>query len=420
MEALNPARNASRPFLTALLLACTALGAPARAQAPAPDPAATEAEEDARTLDRRRLLTLVDGTVLRARSRFTGERWERRDGSDWIPIEGSVLRYRLEREVVAEARRMASGVGAREHARRVALARWMVGQGLYDEAVAELDRVFARSPDDARALQLVLDVRIPIELAATDPVSTVKALVIAGAKGTQARREIAVQRLAELVDRALLRQLVAAELAGMQQGRRAFMTLVARRLFPGELLRELSSRAILDGARRVREGAALALRDAGDVAVLGPPINALASTFPSVRSNAAEALGNIGHPAAVQPLITHLASLSSSRAPVGTRANVYIGEQTAYVMDYDVEIALGAAIADPIVAVVTSGIVFDVRTVVQMTKTIERRRVIGSLEQLTGANPGPGAQAWLDWWEEHGDDWRSRELAQRQPTTPGR
>lgn len=419
MEAHITHRSASNSILTGLLV-CAALAAPGVAQEEAgTDTSAAVAEVDARTLDRRRLLTLEEAPVLRARTRFAEGRWERRDGSDWVPVEGRVTRDRLEREVVAEARKMGAQVGKQEQAKRVALARWMVGQGLYPEATVELDRVLRQSPDDPRALGFIRDVHIPIDLPVTNPVSTVKALVIAGAGGSPAEREIAVRRLAEMEGRIDLRQLVTAELVGRQQGRRAFMTLVARRLYPGEFLHELSSRAILDGVARVREGAAFALRDANNVAVLGPPINALASTFPNVRANAAEALGNIGHLAAVQPLVTHLASMQSSGSSTGTRANIFLGEQLAYVMDYDVEIAQGASIADPVIAVQASGVVFDVRTVVQMTKYIEQQRVIGSLKQLTGANPGREPQSWLDWWEENGKDWQSLDHA-REPRTSQR
>jgi hypothetical protein len=419
MEAPTTLRSAPSSILTCLL-ACAALAVPGLAQEEtSADTANATTDVDARTLDRRRLLTLEEALVLRARTRFAEGRWERRDGSDWVPVQGRVTRDRLEREVVAEARKMGAQVGKKEQAKRVALARWMVGQGLYAEATVELDRVLGKSPEDARALGLIRDVRIPIDLPATDLISTVKALVIAGAGGTPAKREIAVRRLAEMEGRIDLRQLVTAELAGRQQGRRAFMTLVARRLYPGEFMHELSSRAILDGVARVREGAAFALRDANNVAVLGPPINALASTFPNVRANAAEALGNIGHLAAVQPLVTHLASMQSSGSSTGTRANLFLGVQLAYVMDYDVEIAQAASIADPVVAVQASGVVFDVRTVVQMTKYVEQRAIMSSLKQLTGANPGREPQSWLDWWEANGKDWQSLDHA-RKPRTSQR
>ena len=48
--------------------------------------------------------------------------------------------------------------------------------------------------------------------------------------------------------------------------------------------------------------------------------------------------------------------------------------------DYDVEIATGASIADPIVQTVTSGVVFDVRVQAQRTVVVEWRAVTSSLQ----------------------------------------
>jgi len=399
-----------------LALAFSLAPAPAPAAAARATTGARAQDSDAQGgADRRRLLALESGRVLRERSRQVDGRWEVRRGRDWVPLEEGVVRARLEKEVLAEARALADQVGRDDHAQRVTLVRWMLAQGLHSEAVVELNRVLGDDPEHPGALELVRTEFIELDLpdeADEGPAAELKALIKYGATAAPAGREIATQRLAELGERVDLRKLTQAELTTPQPTRRAFATHVARRLFPGEFLRELSSRMILDGSRTVREGAAGALRAADDVAVLGPPINALASASANVRINAIDALGNLGHAAAVEPLVSHLAALQAGGAPTGTRASMFIGFQTAYVMDYDVEIAQAASIADPIVSVQASGIVFDVRTTVQMTREIELRTLVANLQKLTGASPGPTPRHWAEWWEENKGVWRSMDRAQ--------
>ena len=92
-------------------------------------------------------------------------------------------------------------------------------------------------------------------------------------------------------------------------------------------------------------------------------------------------------------------------------------------MDYDVEIAQGASIADPVLAVQQSGVVFDVRAQAQITKVIEMQAVMSSLRRLTGESIPDAPQRWLDWWKEHGSEWRAADGAAayraEHPTTAG-
>lgn len=408
-------RTAFTFLLCTTVWVATAQPAPAQE---AQDRTATRraAAEDDPNLERQRLLTLADGQVLRARTRQADGVWEWKDGRTWLPA-GEVVRYRPVDEAVAEADRLRRDVKKDDHARRADLARWMAGQGLYDEAIIELNRVFREHPEHATALRVVRESYIPLELSehASDPAVALKETLIKGAGGTPAITEVAIQRLAEFGDRVDLRQVLQIELRVPQHKRRGFAAHSLRRLYPGTERELLITRALLDGWSGVREQAALALREGDDLSVALPALEALANKHSSVRANAAEALGNLGFEAAVEPLVGHLkhtAGLAGGGGTTGTRSNLFAGLQTAYVMDYNVELAQGASIADPIVNVQASGVVFDVRTTVQMTEVIELRRTMGALRQLTGLNFHDHPEKWVKWWEENGEQWRAVDRAQ--------
>ncbi|HVS08910.1 MAG TPA: hypothetical protein VMS76_03475, partial [Planctomycetota bacterium] len=66
------------------------------------------------------------------------------------------------------------------------------------------------------------------------------------------------------------------------------------------------------------------------------------------------------------------------------RANIAVLNQVAYVQDFDVEIAQGASIADPIVNVVQDGVILDVRPVVSADRRfilMELRPTVATLER---------------------------------------
>ena len=107
------------------------------------------------------------------------------------------------------------------------------------------------------------------------------------------------------------------------------------------------------------------------------------------RLHAVENLANSNMPGAVEPLI--LAVAASRRAP---GRFVFFGKQISLVTDFDVEIAQAAAIADPHVALLMEGIALQVRVV---SSTLSRA-ACRALGQITGENPGPREEDWLQWW----------------------
>ena len=108
-------------------------------------------------------------------------------------------------------------------------------------------------------------------------------------------------------------------------------------------------------------------------------------------------------------MIGHLANLQGGGGGRAPAANIFVGSQMAFVQDFDVEVANGAAVADPQVNVLTEGSVLDVRVqgISVHSTRVECQRLRGALGRLTGARPGDTNTAWLDWWQQSGGDWRS-------------
>jgi HEAT repeat protein len=134
-------------------------------------------------------------------------------------------------------------------------------------------------------------------------------------------------------------------------------------------------------------------------------VQALSNPSGLVRENAIEALGRAGYSEGVGPLIQLMMTASAAAAAggggSGVRSNLYVGLQTAYVQDFNVEIAQGSSIADPIVGVLQSGVVFDVTVggVSNIPITTEVWDTARALTRLTGERLGTSPSAWLKWWE---------------------
>ncbi len=100
-----------------------------------------------------------------------------------------------------------------------------------------------------------------------------------------------------------------------------------------------------------------------------------------------------GNPYVVKALVLTL-SADGYRAP---GAYAFFGRQITVVSDFDVEVALASAIADPNVTTLIEGSVLAVR--VLGTSVVSAVR--GALQDLTGADPGPSAQHWRAWMKEN-------------------
>jgi hypothetical protein len=376
-----------------------------------------------------RLLVLTNGSVLRVRARHTEAGWEILTGkSDWKALgEGVVVRATLERDALADARRLeqqlTSGPRQEQNMRRVGLAEWLAKQGLTTEALSQLDRVLSADPDQRQALRLMASLAPQVGVDAIDAAMTgeepVLGVLRAAANGTPSVREIAIQRLAFGGPTDELRNSLRAQLGSHSPRIRALSTLALRRIYPGknlhiEEVKELINRSVLDGSDEVRAEAARALRDVQDPDVTGPALHALNSANPRVRENSISALGAMGYPAAVPPLMSYLSWVNSAAAQQTKSSGVgggsiFIGTQTAYVQDFDVQVAQFSSIADPQVNVLVEGSVLDARVLGAYTVSYatEARLTRSSLANLTGVDFGSSNHDWMAWWDSNKSKWNT-------------
>ena len=411
-------------ILLALLLAPTVT---AQEPAPRPDPAAPAVQEK-ETRFIKHLLHLQDGRILRVKARATDAGWEIQQKRDTLTLpESLVVKAVREREKLNEAKKLARGVNKKDPQARVALAEWMFGEGLGAEALDELNPLLVKHPDQPQALALLKRERPNLNLPRLEPnARSVTTYLRTVASTKPAVKEVAVQRLAELDGTLDLQATLRQELVQSSQRRRAFAAHALRRLYPGQEVKAMLNRAVLDASDDVRIEACRALRDTEEPAVILPVIKALGSKSSSVRSNAASALGNMGYPHAVEPLINHLSTVhAAAQSGSGFRppaSNIFVGKQVAYVQDYDVEVAQGASIADPTINTLMEGSVLDVRVLAVSQSQIasEKAAVRRALTSLTGANPGHSTKAWEAWWDKHGAEWKAASANPSTPTTPGR
>lgn len=374
---------------------------------------------DPRSEKRRRILHFADGQILRAKSHLEDGTWFVEAGDRTVEVSASAItRAPLERAVLQEMKARRKRLRVDDHIERFLTAEWMVAEGLHEESLSTFDRILARFPDHPQALDLLTRVRYAVALPMQGPYETLDAegltrLVHFAGSSVPTAQEYVVELLREHQDPELVREAVGKLLFTGLERPRAFATLAQRRLFPGEQQRALLGRAVIDRSAKVRLGAALALSRVEQPGIVVPVVRAMEdSESEYVRWFAAEALGHMGHAAAVEPLVRALATLAAPQTASGggqPASNIYIGEQVAYVSDYDIEIAQGASIADPQINVQTAGVAFTARSLGISGYTVVKHResIMTSLRQLTGEDAGKRTRDWLEWWDEHGERWLS-------------
>jgi len=347
---------------------------------------------------------------------------------------GLALSTEMEKDSEKEYARQLKAVRKLAQAKRpqalAAAAAWALEHGLLKEGVKELDALLAEHADlqAAREAMCAHASRFPVPPLDTDKsgeslIASLDKLFAWGSTMGPALQELTVVEMAKVRDRKALLEGLTGELGARDSKRRGMASLSLRRLFPGKSPRALILHATLDPSRDVRSSSARTLGAAHDSGVIVPLVKTLDSTHPTLRERSAEALGNMAYPAAVEPLVQRLRAVSqpgAAAAAGGSRpphSNIYVGTQMAYLQDFDVEVAMGSSIADPIVNVLTSGSVLDVGvlSVVQVHFARETRAIRGALGKLTAADPGNSNRAWLRWWEKNSEDWR----ASRFLDTPG-
>ncbi|MBI4615490.1 MAG: HEAT repeat domain-containing protein [Planctomycetes bacterium] len=206
-------------------------------------------------------------------------------------------------------------------------------------------------------------------------------------------------------------------------------TLMAAR---DEASEELVRHLLRGPEPKARARAAAALGGAGELMALKPLVkSAVADASEEVRKASVEALLAIGYPQTpyyFEPALLHrnqavrLAALEAVgrfanfpaiqvyvrtihlRYGGGPRANIFVGSQSGYIRDYDVQVAPNATIADPVVGILSEGAVLDAKVLwIDEFITIEERVVVyGNLRRIAKVELPDDPKAWLAWWEENG------------------
>jgi hypothetical protein len=170
-----------------------------------------------------------------------------------------------------------------------------------------------------------------------------------------------------------------------------------------EALDPLIERSLRDSDEGVRDTAFQAARRIGHPKLAVPYVRSLRSENGWIRIRAAGALGEIGDTRAVKYLVQAIA-LPAGGEGGNPRSFFFSGSEVAFVKDFDVQVAQGAAAADPIVDTVVEGALIDAK-VIGITRAISKAEVAAfssALERLTGRRYGPHPDAWLLWWKTHG------------------
>jgi hypothetical protein len=385
-----------------------------------------------------RLLFCNGGAVLRGLTRRSSETagWELRREGKWtaIPL-GLVVSTEMEKAVELSFAQQWKAAAPGDLDAQAQAGGWALQHGLLEEGLKTLDALLKSNPNLASARNAIcaqaIRFRPPPVQSGGKPVAAPLAKAIDPLLSWciprgPALQELGIVELARLRDRAALLNAMTALLGSKDAGRRRMASLVLRRLFPGKAHRPLILHAVLDPDADVRASTALSLAGAHDTTLILPLVNTLESSHPTLRQRAAEALGRMQYPAAVEPLVQRLRAVTQPGAATGgiprpPHSNIFVGTQFAYIQDFDVEVAMGSAIADPVVNVLTSGAVLDVGVIsvsgVHFAR--ETRAIRVALGQLTGDDPGNTNRAWLKWWEKNSGKWMAKRFLEPAPSTAG-
>ena len=359
------------------------------------------------------ILTLADGGSIEGVVRKAKKKSQIRLLTPWgerFISAASVVARRPSAKVRQRYENRRQGLNAKDSEARLALARWCKTQGLCSGVLTELDAVLERHPAHPKALAMIKRLAPHYRLAKKNIQPREKPrwlrresdLLFDAAAKTGPAATAMIRFQLEALPVAIQMNRAIDLVSRGRKSQRWISCHVLGRSNETRRVRPLYQRALADPSWQVRYEAVASLKKHDDGTTIGPFVKALL-TQPkaSTRAFAAEALEQLGDKRAVPPLLTAL-SAGGGRP---SRNHLLRTVQTAYIKDFDVEIAQAAVIADPIVDVVKEGVVLEVAVV---SVAAERRAVARSLAALTGARHGTDIKAWKSWWKQHKEEYAAR------------
>lgn len=270
-----------------------------------------------------------------------------------------------------------------------ALARWCAERGFFAAAREHMELALAIKTDHIavqQAAQLLAERFGPIWLADIRRDDLAETLLLQRAVLSRAHACIAIAACVHLKPEELFRPALRALKLDQPHARWAAAQVLSQLRSEPLRIKPLFTASLADETPAVRREATRALAVTADPVFVKLYAKNLIHPEPTVRVRAAEALAELNMPEATAPL---LAALEDSWRPA--RANFTSVLQTTYVRDYDVEVAQGAVIADPVIDVVQSGVVLDVAVV---SVQFERQVYRSALTRLVRRDLGDDPKAW--------------------------
>lgn len=302
-----------------------------------------------------------------------------------------------------------------ELAARAAAAVSLVDSGQLNAGLELAEELLHEEPDQPALRELVARPQLRLGVPAWETLRAEhedpwEPLIAVGSRGVALQRERAFVELARSEGRARRGVLEAARL-GLDEAddaRRHFCALLLRRLEPGSESEWMQRHAVLDRDPAVRAEASRALRDARDEALVEPLLELLEHELPALRKRAAQGLALAGYARAVEPLFGALvappaasAGSGASRPPSGS---IFVGRQVGFVQDFDTDVATSAAVGDPKIGVIQTGMALDGRATLAgggRGRAQAQAAARAALVRLTGTELR-STSAWKRWWEREG------------------
>ena len=368
-----------------------------------------DTESVRRERSKRRVFRTIGGGILRGKSRALPDGgWQVQLKRGWRDLSAAELEsVTLESELLKElAKKKKQGSLAPAD-----LLDWTLDAGLLKEGFQLGDRLLEENPLDAGLREVAVGKvgRFVAGLPERGADDELERLRTVGAQGSALVSEAIVERLLTAAPRAEVLTALRSDQKSGDWRRRTFAMLALGRLFPMEDPRALLLHAVYDPNETARHAAAHAIADAGAEEICKPLVDALGSAQTAIRARAAEALGETRQPIFVEPLMDRLLMASAPRQGGGgggagrpPRGYIFVGTQRAYVQDFDVEVAAGSSVADPVVNTLMEGSVLGagVISVETVTIALEIRVIRKALGQAAGFAPGRGTtREWKKWWD---------------------